>query len=143
MSTRTEQATAVKTFLKMENGSVGDLVSINCSAQIGQSSGREFECDLLVQTVSGRDFFLGRAGQTLTIGTFVQMDLPKPSETGTVNIAERYGIRQSDDEATNVFEGPVTLQNIAVFLPNLPTNEPTGAGQLWNDNGVLKITTAA
>ncbi|MGB3710086.1 MAG: hypothetical protein WA985_00185 [Erythrobacter sp.] len=143
VSTRTDSATAVKSFLKMENGSVGNLISMNCSAQIGQSSGREFQCDLLVQTVSAQDFFLGRANQTLTIDTFVQLDLPKPSESGTVNIANRYGIRQLDDEALNVFNGPVTMDNVAVFLPNLPTNEPSGRRQLWNDNGVLKVTAAA
>ncbi len=142
-TTDTASATAVRTFLKMENGRAGEVISINCRAQIGQSSGREFECDLLVQTVSGQNFDLGRANQTLTIDTFVQLDLPKPNEVGTINIANRFGIRQLDDEALNVFEGPITMDNVAVFLPNLPTSEPAGSSQLWNDNGVLKITASA
>lgn len=42
------------------------------------------------------------------------------------------------------FTSPVTAQELTatstVILQNLPTSDPTNAGQLWNDSGTLKIS---
>ena len=34
----------------------------------------------------------------------------------------------------------VSIETIKVVLPNLPTSDPTNAGQLWNDSGTLKVS---
>ena len=33
-----------------------------------------------------------------------------------------------------------SIETIAVMMPNLPTSDPTNAGQLWNDAGTLKVS---
>jgi len=33
-----------------------------------------------------------------------------------------------------------TIHTIKVLMPNLPTSDPSNAGQLWNDSGTLKIS---
>ena len=32
------------------------------------------------------------------------------------------------------------IQQVAVLMPNLPTSDPSNAGQLWNSAGDLKIS---
>ena len=32
------------------------------------------------------------------------------------------------------------VNTIKVMMPNLPTSDPSTAGQLWNDSGTLKIS---
>ena len=32
------------------------------------------------------------------------------------------------------------IETIKVLMPNLPTSNPSVAGQLWNDSGTLKIS---
>lgn len=36
--------------------------------------------------------------------------------------------------------GAVVLQTIKIYMANLPTSDPTSAGQLWNDSGTLKVS---
>ena len=36
--------------------------------------------------------------------------------------------------------GGVSLTPIKVLMPNLPTSNPSVAGQLWNDSGTLKVS---
>jgi hypothetical protein len=46
------------------------------------------------------------------------------------------GIHFSDVSATDYFK----LDSGRVFMNNLPTINPTSAGELWNDNGTMKIS---
>jgi len=32
------------------------------------------------------------------------------------------------------------VNTVKVLMPNLPTSDPSVAGQLWNDSGTLKIS---
>lgn len=106
-TSRSEEMTPVSTVQKIENGICGYSAALNAQAQIGNASGRNVTVDTLVQTVGSSSYFIGLAGNTTTIGTFVQLDLPKPTYAGTVNITNRYGVRQMDDTATNVFKGVI------------------------------------
>lgn len=41
----------------------------------------------------------------------------------------------------SVSQDKVEIQNTsAVYIQNLPTSDPTSAGQLWNDGGTLKVS---
>ena len=37
--------------------------------------------------------------------------------------------------------GAITLDSIKVMMPNLPTSDPSNAGQLWRSGNDLKIST--
>tara|TARA_B110000285_G_C14725467_1_gene424046 strand:- start:15 stop:461 length:447 start_codon:yes stop_codon:yes gene_type:complete len=41
---------------------------------------------------------------------------------------------------TQTITGAKTLSNTVVKMTNLPTSDPSVAGQLWNDSGTLKIS---
>ena len=34
----------------------------------------------------------------------------------------------------------VSFETVKIMMPNLPTSDPTNAGQLWNDSGTLKVS---
>tara|TARA_R100000027_G_C2182926_1_gene74498 strand:+ start:242 stop:559 length:318 start_codon:yes stop_codon:yes gene_type:complete len=36
--------------------------------------------------------------------------------------------------------GAISMQTIKVLMPNLPTSDPSVAGQLYNDSGTLKVS---
>lgn len=38
------------------------------------------------------------------------------------------------------FDGGVMFQGETIYANNLPTEDPLVAGQIWNDNGTLKIS---
>ena len=40
----------------------------------------------------------------------------------------------------NLYSTGSVGSNNVVILANLPTSDPTNAGQLWNDSGTLKIS---
>lgn len=44
------------------------------------------------------------------------------------------------EEKPVVFEGQVTMNDIVVLMPNLPTSNPAVAGQLWSNAGVLTVS---
>lgn len=52
-----------------------------------------------------------------------------------------------DEDYFTVSDGEVTLKAEVVALltlvDNIPTADPEVAGQLWNDNGVLKVSAGA
>jgi hypothetical protein len=83
--------------------------------------------------------------------------------TGTDSIIETTGtgdlyIRQSTDDKDLILQSDngsggvmdyilldgsdvsTAIKTIKVLMPNLPTSDPTTAGQLWNDSGTLKIS---
>ena len=37
-------------------------------------------------------------------------------------------------------KGTLTFHALKVMMPDLPTTNPTNPGQLWNEDGVLKIS---
>ena len=37
-------------------------------------------------------------------------------------------------------QNSIAFETIKVLMPNLPTSDPTTAGQLWNDSGTLKVS---
>ena len=41
---------------------------------------------------------------------------------------------------TQTISGAKTFSNAVVMMTNLPTSDPSNAGQLWNDSGTLKIS---
>ena len=41
---------------------------------------------------------------------------------------------------TQTISGAKTFSNSVVMMTNLPTSDPSNAGQLWNDSGTLKIS---
>lgn len=139
---RTDEMIAYTGFTKLENGSAGYVCTFNAQGQNGNASGRSINADKVVQTVGSNSYVIGRAGQTTTIGEFVQLDLPEPDFQGTVNITDHFGIKQMDPNGRNVFKGPVSLENIELFLDNLPTSQPAGQNQVWRDGEFLKITPA-
>jgi len=47
---------------------------------------------------------------------------------------------KSDDSAQVTISDGVTITGAVVMLSNLPTSNPNNAGQLWNDNGTLKVS---
>ena len=38
------------------------------------------------------------------------------------------------------FKNKVFFETNTIHMSNLPTSDPTNAGQLWNDSGTLKIS---
>lgn len=110
-TSRIEEVSSVLALKKLENGTYGYAAAVNAQAQVGNATGRNVTVDTLVQTVGSTNYQVGLAGNTTTIGTFVQLDLPKPTYAGTVNITNRFGVRQLDDLATNVFAGAINANN--------------------------------
>ena len=49
-------------------------------------------------------------------------------------------VEVSQDEVKFDNTDKITIDTIAVYLPNIPTADPVSAGQLWNDAGTLKIS---
>jgi len=47
---------------------------------------------------------------------------------------------KSDDSAQVTVEDGLTVTGAVVMLSNLPTSDPSNAGQLWNDSGTLKVS---
>lgn len=44
------------------------------------------------------------------------------------------------DEPLNIIGGKLQFSSQKIVLDNLPTSDPKEKGQLWNDNGLLKIS---
>ena len=48
------------------------------------------------------------------------------------NVANAIKVDAGQDE--------VSFETVKIMMPNLPTSDPTNAGQLWNDSGTLKVS---
>lgn len=132
-TSHTEEAFPVGILAKIENGSVGTVIGMNAQGQLGNSTGRDVTITKAVQTVGSTSYLIGRAGNTTTITEFAQLDLPAPVEAGTVNITNRYGIKQMDPLGVNLFEGKINYAGAPTSAAGL------NSGDVWNDNGALKV----
>ena len=55
------------------------------------------------------------------------------SDNGSGSGVQNYIVLDGGDVATKI-------ETIKVLMPNLPTSDPSVAGQLWNSSGDLKIS---
>ena len=58
------------------------------------------------------------------------------SGTGAVTVTSTLGAATS---VTSIATGTLNTTG-AVIMANLPTSDPTVAGQLWNDTGTVKVS---
>ena len=79
--------------------------------------------------------FLGEAGHFTMQNTYGRVKLKAGSVMSDINlIADFVSIDKSDGKRVASFEDG------KIVLNNLPTSDPNHTGQLWNDNGTLKIS---
>lgn len=96
--------------------------------------------DLIGQDSTGRSIDI--AGNTIS-STYTNTDIVlDPNGTGDVVIDADLVVNtiKSDDSAQVTVEDGLTVNGAVVMLSNLPTSNPNNAGQLWNDNGTLKVS---
>jgi hypothetical protein len=55
----------------------------------------------------------------------------------TVDGPQKFAIQE---DGKVIMYGDAQIEGSTVLMPNLPTSDPSVAGQLWNDNGTVKIS---
>ena len=96
--------------------------------------------DLMGQDSTGKSIDI--SGNTIS-STFTNTDINiSPNGTGDVVIGSDLVVNtiKSDDSAQVTIEDGLTVNGAVVMLSNLPTSDPSNAGQLWNDSGTLKVS---
>lgn len=82
----------------------------------------------------GDAYFILEGTQTLVQNTLVRIGDLDEIENAT------FFTINSVTEAVTLSAGDVNLSSFSIRMPLLPTSDPTTAGQVWNDNGTLKIS---
>ena len=80
--------------------------------------------DSIIETTGTGDFYIRQSTD--------DKDLILQSDNGSGGVMD-YVLLDGSDVST-------AIKTIKVLMPNLPTSDPVNAGQLWNDNGTLKIS---
>lgn len=96
--------------------------------------------DLIGQDSSGKSIDI--SGNVIS-STFTNTDINiSPNGTGDTVIDSDLVVNtiKSDDSSQVTVEDGLTVNGAVVMLSNLPTVNPSNAGQLWNDSGTLKIS---
>ena len=96
--------------------------------------------DLIGQDSTGKSIDI--TGNVIS-STFTNTDINiSPNGTGDTKISSDLvvNIIKSDDSAQVTVSDGLTVTGAVVMLRNLPTSDPTNAGQLWNDSGTLKVS---
>ena len=96
--------------------------------------------DLMGQDSTGKSIDI--SGNTIS-STFTNTDINiSPNGSGNTVISSDLVVNniKSDDSAQVTVEDGLTVTGAVVMLSNLPTSDPSNAGQLWNDSGTLKVS---
>jgi len=96
--------------------------------------------DLMGQDSTGKSIDI--SGNTIS-STFTNTDINiSPNGSGDTVISSDLVVNtiKSDDSAQVTVEDGLTVTGAVVMLSNLPTSDPSNAGQLWNDSGTLKVS---
>ena len=96
--------------------------------------------DLMGQDSTGKSIDI--SGNTIS-STFTNTDINiSPNGSGDTVISSDLVVNniKSDDSAQVTVEDGLTVPGAVVMLSNLPTSDPSNAGQLWNDSGTLKVS---
>ena len=96
--------------------------------------------DLMGQDSTGKSIDI--SGNTIS-STFTNTDINiSPNGSGNTVISSDLVVKKikSDDSAQVTVEDGLTVTGAVVMLSNLPTSDPSNAGQLWNDSGTLKVS---
>ena len=84
----------------------------------------------------------GRSATTLTTNAYTNGWEPRILFTppGNTASAPDKALSKITMDAGDSGSGTLDMTMIKIFMSNLPTSDPTTAGQLWNDSGTLKIS---
>ena len=96
--------------------------------------------DLIGQDSTGKSIDItGNVISSTFTNTYINIS---PNGTGDTKISSDLvvNIIKSDDSAQVTVSDGLTVTGAVVMLRNLPTSDPTNAGQLWNDSGTLKVS---
>jgi len=96
--------------------------------------------DLMGQDSTGKSIDI--SGNTIS-STFTNTDINiSPNGSGDTVISSDLVVNtiKSDDSAQVTVEDGLTVTGAVVMMSNLPTSDPSNAGQLWNDSGTLKVS---
>ena len=96
--------------------------------------------DLIGQDSTGKSIDI--SGNTIS-STFTNTDINiSPNGSGDTVISSDLVVNtiKSDDSAQVTVEDGLTVTGAVVMMSNLPTSDPSNAGQLWNDSGTLKVS---
>jgi len=96
--------------------------------------------DLMGQDSTGKSIDI--SGNTIS-STFTNTDINiSPNGSGDTVISSDLVVNtiKSDDSAQVTVEDGLTVTGAVVMLSNLPTSDPSNAGQLSNDSGTLKVS---
>ena len=91
---------------------------------------------------AGKISSLGRENFTITANNNINGWEPRILLTapGPTSSASHKAESKITMDAGDSGSGSLDMTMINIFMSNLPTSDPTTAGQLWNDSGTLKIS---
>ena len=119
------------------NTSTGDILR---SAMEKVNNNFDELYDLMGQDSTGKSIDI--SGNTIS-STFTNTDINiSPNGSGDTVISSDLVVNKikSDDSTQVTVEDGLTVTGAVVMLSNLPTSDPSNAGQLWNDSGTLKVS---
>jgi len=93
-------------------------------------------------SAAGKISSLGRENFTITANNNINGWEPRILLTapGPTSSASHKAESKITMDAGDSGSGSLDMTMINIFMSNLPTSDPTTAGQLWNDSGTLKIS---
>ena len=120
------------TYIEIDGGSVATqfnkraLFVDNVNAEFG--SGR----DLKIYHDGSDSYIMNETGQLYILNKSDDKDIELQSDDGSGNLTTYIQLDGS--------EVSTKILTQKVIMSNLPTSDPSNAGQLWNDSGTLKIS---
>ena len=120
------------TYFQIDGGEVKTIVNKtmefqdNVKLAIGNSE------DLTIDHNATNSRLINYTGNLRIINSANDGDITFESDDGSGGVTTYLTLDGSDVNTT--------IHTIKVLMPNLPTSDPSNAGQLWNDSGTLKIS---
>ena len=132
-------------IFKSDNGSGGTAAYITLDGNAGHTivhKEMQLEDNVILRFGTSNDTQISHSGSAFYFANGIgDVDFYNHQDDGDISFFTDDG-SGGTTEYLRLDGGDVStiVNTIKVLMPNLPTSDPSTAGQLWNDNGTLKIS---